>query len=118
MKSNPMCHLTDHDLPKSLAAVLEQERAQQAELLAHIGEIDARCLYESSGYPSMLRYCVEELGLDEEDAQERVEAARVARRFPAIFEALAEGRLHVQAVLMVAPHLTEQNSDELLAAAS
>ena len=43
--------------------------------------------------------------------------ARAARRFPAIFPELAEGRLNLTAVLPLAPHLTPENADELLAAA-
>jgi hypothetical protein len=45
-------------------------------------------------------------------------AARAARQFPAIFAALADGRLHLSAVVMLAPYLTEENVDELLAAAA
>ena len=63
-------------------------------------------------------FCVHVLGLDEEDASQRIQAARVARRFPAIFEAVAEGRLHLEAVLLLAPYLTTENAGELIAAAT
>jgi 5-methylcytosine-specific restriction endonuclease McrA len=66
----------------------------------------------------MVAYCVGELRLSEAAAFKRINAARVARQFPAIFEALADGRLHVSGVLMLAPKLTEDNANELLAAAA
>jgi 5-methylcytosine-specific restriction endonuclease McrA len=47
-----------------------------------------------------------------------VQSARAARRFPALFTALAEGRLHLAGVVMLAPHLTPENSEELIAAAT
>ena len=66
----------------------------------------------------MYLYCVHELRLSEEAAFKRIHAARTARGFPALFAALAEGRLHLSGVVMLAPHLTPENADELLAAAA
>jgi len=39
------------------------------------------------------------------------------RRFPLIFQALAEGRIHLTGVSLLAPRLTEENAEELLASA-
>ena len=55
--------------------------------------------------------------MSEDAAFKRIRAARTARRFPAIFAAVADGRLHLSAVVMLAPHLTEDTVDELLTAA-
>jgi hypothetical protein len=87
-------------------------------MLAHISEFDARRLYLPAAYPSMFAYCVHELRLSEDAASRRIQAARVARRFPAIFEALATGRLHLTSVGLLAPHLTPENAAELIAGAS
>ncbi|MBI5710764.1 MAG: hypothetical protein HZC42_10740 [Candidatus Eisenbacteria bacterium] len=66
----------------------------------------------------MFSYCVHELHFSEDAACKRIRAARTARQFPALFAMLAEGRLHVSAVVLLAPHLTPENADELLAAAT
>ncbi len=50
-------------------------------------------------------------------AYKRITAARTARRFPIILEMLADGRLHLSAVCLLAPHLTEENQSSLLDAA-
>src|SRR5207247_1247392 len=63
------------------------------------------------------RYAVE-LRLSEDAAYKRIQAARVARQFPGIFEAVADGRLHLTAVGLLAPYLTPKNAAELLAAAA
>jgi hypothetical protein len=63
-------------------------------------------------------YCVRVLHLSEDAAYKRIRAARAARRFPAIFAAVADGRLHLAAVVLLAPHLTDEHVDELVAAAS
>jgi hypothetical protein len=42
----------------------------------------------------------------------------VARRFPAIFQGLAEGRLHLAAVGQLSPYLTPDNAADLLKAAT
>jgi hypothetical protein len=42
----------------------------------------------------------------------------MARRFPSIFEAISDGRLHVSSVLQLRGYLHRKNADELLAAAA
>jgi len=66
----------------------------------------------------MFSYCVHELRLSEDAAYKRIQAGRVARQFPAIFAAVADGRLHLSAVVLLAPYLTLENADGLLAAAA
>jgi 5-methylcytosine-specific restriction endonuclease McrA len=86
--------------------------------LAHIAEAEARRLYLPKAYSSMFEYCVGELRLSRDEAFKRLRAARTARRFPAIFEAIADGRLHVSSVLQLRDYLTRKNADELLGAAA
>src|SRR2546426_10189856 len=118
MRAYSLSHLTDPELLRGLASLVAQDRATTATLLAHIAEFDARRLYLPAAYPSTFAYCVHELRLSEEAAFKRIHAARTARRFPAIFAALAEGRLHLSAVVLLTPYLTEATADELLAAAT
>ena len=56
-----------------------------------------------AGYPSMHAYCVHELRMSEDVASKRIHAARAARNFPAIFAAVADGRLHLSGVCLLAP---------------
>jgi hypothetical protein len=118
MNAYTLSHLTDHDLLHHLAALVVRDRATTAALLAHLAEVDARRLYLPAAYPSMFDYCVHELHLCEQAAFKRIRAARAARQFPSLFTAVAEGRLHLSAVVMLVPYLTEENVDELLAAAA
>ena len=85
-------------------------------IVAHIAEFIARKLYLEDGYASMYDYCVGELRMSEDIACRRIRAARAARRFPLIFPALADGRLHLTAVSLLAPHLTEESAEQLLVA--
>jgi hypothetical protein len=47
----------------------------------------------------------------------RIETARAARRFPVILDRLTSGSLHLTAVSLLAPHLTDTNVVALLDAA-
>src|SRR5262245_4935322 len=113
-----LSHLPDQILLRDFATLVSQDRATTVELLAHLAEVDARQLYVPAGYSSMYAYCVDELHLSEDAAYKRIQAARVARRFPVLFTALAQGRLHLAAVCLLAPRLTEANLDELITAAT
>ena len=117
MRAFSLSHVSDRELLHGLISIVAQDRATTARLLAHIAEFDARRLYLPAAFPSMFAYCVHELRLSEDAAYKRIQAARVARQFPVIFEALADGRLHLTAVLMLSPYVTPENADELLAAA-
>ena len=113
-----LTHLSDSALAHDMTALVARERTTMAALLAHLAEFDVRRLYLAAAHPSMYSYCVHELGLSEDAAFKRIHAARAARQHPAIFAALAAGRLHLSAVILLAPHLTPENRDELLAAAA
>jgi len=118
MRAYSLSHLSDQTLLRDLTSLIARDRVTTATLLAHLAEVDARRLYLPAAYPSMFAYCVHELHLSEDAASKRIQAARVGRRFPGIFEALADGRLHLTGVGMLAPYLTPENADDLLAAAS
>jgi len=117
MRAFKLTHLSDAALVRRLSELVVRDRVVTAALLAHIAEVDARRLYVPAGYPSMHAYCVDALHLSEGAAYKRIWAARTAREFPALLPALAEGRLHLAAICLLAPHLTPQDADELIAAA-
>jgi 5-methylcytosine-specific restriction endonuclease McrA len=116
MTTYSLTHLSDGTLLRGLAALVARDRANTAQLLAHIAEVDARRLYAPAGFPSMFAYCVHELRLSEQAAFNRIRAARIARQFPAIYAAVTDGRLNLSAVVLLSPYLTAQNADELLSA--
>jgi hypothetical protein len=118
MREFSLSHVPDQDLLRDLAALVARERVTTAELLAHIGEVDARRLWAPAGHPSMQAYCVEELHLSEDSARKRIHAANAARRVPAILPALADGRLSLSAVIQLAPWLSPENANELIGAAT
>lgn len=117
MSSFSLGQLADHALLQALKDLVRQDRATTAALLAHLAEVDARRLHART-CPSMFVYCVRKLGFSEDVAAKRIHAARTARVFPAIFAAVADGRLHLAGVLLLAPVLTKANAAELLEAAA
>ena len=86
-----------------------------AELLAHLGEVEARGIHRERACSSLYTYCVYELCMSEDEAQRRCRAARLARQFPVLLEMLAEASIHLTGVLLIGPHLTADNQSELLA---
>ena len=105
-----------HGRGESLA---RSEREATADLIAHLAELDARRLYlGAGGFSSLFSYCTDVLRLSEAEAYNRIEAARAARRFPAILDMLGDGRPDLTTVRLLAAHLDDDNQRELLAAAS
>jgi hypothetical protein len=92
--------------------------ADCAELLAHLGEVDARGLYREESCDSIFTWCLRELHFSEGAAYRPIQAVRTARKFPVLFPAVAEGRLHLTAILLLAPYLTSGNVNDLVAEAT
>jgi len=111
-------HFSHDALLHDLKTLDGQDRRTAAVQLSRIAEFQKRGLFLREGYPSMHAYCVHGLHWCEGTASRRIYAARAARRFPVLFDAVADGRLHLTAVLMLAKHLTSGNVDELVAAAT
>ena len=109
--------LSDGALLEQLPRLAARERSTNAELIAHLAELEARRLHITAGYPSTSVYCREALRLTEREAYNRIEVSRVARRFPAVLEMLVAGVASLTAIRVLAPHLTEENQAEVLAAA-
>jgi hypothetical protein len=111
-------HCSNEQLLTALAAIVRSCRQRTAELIAHLGEVEERRLHLEMAYGSMFDYCVRRLGLSEDEASRRIDVARLARRFPALFPRLASGEISLTAVALLKPYLTEANQEQLLARVS
>ena len=109
--------LSDVELLEEVKRLTVAEREATAGLIAALGELDARRLYLGEGCSSLFAYCTQVLHLSEHAAYLRIEAARAARKWPAILRLLAEGALHLTAISLLAPHLTESNHSSVLVVA-
>src|SRR5687768_2619522 len=110
-------HLSDNQLLAEVKRLAATERRATAALIRSLMELDARRLYLGEGCSSLFTYCTQVLHLAEGAAYNRIEAARAARRFPPIIEALEDGSLTLTAVRLLAPHLTLENHRDVLASA-
>jgi hypothetical protein len=113
----PPSRLTDGALIAEVARLAHCERDATAALVAHLAELYARRLHERAGFASLFTYCTDVLRLSSHEAYDRVMAAKVAWRYPAVQRSLASGAVSLTTVRLLAPHLTSRNAEELLAAA-
>jgi hypothetical protein len=120
MNESSLVHeqLSDHELLAEVTRLTASERQATSRLVSALAELDARRLYLGQGCSSMFKYCTQVLHLAEHAAYNRIEAARAARRFPAILTLLADGRIHLSAIRLLAPHFTEANHRDVLREAS
>jgi|GEM_PF-606530 len=105
---------SDAEVLARVNVLVGSSRQLTAELVAHLGEVEERRLHLRAAFGSMFQYCVVRLGLSEDEACRRIDVARLARRFPLLFPALASGELSLSVAALLKPHLTEQNQVELL----
>ncbi|MDQ3171841.1 MAG: HNH endonuclease [Acidobacteriota bacterium] len=91
-----------------------RERTATAKLIVLLAEFDRRRLYLAEGYSSLFVFCTNALHLSESSAYDRIQAARAARKWPAILEHLRAGVITLGALGTLAPHLTDANCKGLL----
>lgn len=118
MNLQTLAALTDADLLARAQVLARDERRATAILVAHLAEIENRKLYLGQACTSMFVYCVRVLHLSEHAAYNRIEAARAARRFPAVLASLEQGLVHLTAVRLLSPVLTDDNHRDVLAQAT
>jgi hypothetical protein len=106
--------MEDDALLSEVERLVKADRALGATLLVHLGEVEVRKLYLARGYSSMFVYCRSALGMSEAEAYLRMRAANVGRKFPLVLERFGSGGVHLSAIKLLAPHLTQENHAQLL----
>ncbi|MBI5243576.1 MAG: HNH endonuclease [Elusimicrobia bacterium] len=101
--------MDDSSLIAELESAVPKEREALVEVLTPLMEFDRRKLYAEEGFYSLFLYCTRALGYSEQAAFQRTATARTARSFPQVLELLQSGALHMNAVVMLAPYLMEDN---------
>ena len=109
-----LTNVPDDDLLRRASELVHQGRSVDADLVAHIGEIEVRRLYAREAASSMFDYCRQVLGLRENEAYLRITVARASREHPVLLEMLRDGRLHLSGIARLAPHLTRANREAIL----
>ena len=112
-KIQRFAELSDRDLLAAVHRLASNERRATASLIASLAELDARRLYLAEGCSSLFTYCTQVLHLSEHAAYGRIEAARVARKYPVVLERLEAGDLTLTTIGLLAPRLTEENYEHL-----
>jgi 5-methylcytosine-specific restriction endonuclease McrA len=119
MVNAPTLSSLDADaLARRLRDLVRDERDALVEFLQHLDEFDRRRAWAEAGHDSLWSYCLRVLHLREGPAGRRIGAMRVLRRFPALADALRDGRLCLSTITLVAPLLTASNLDEIVASAA
>src|SRR6188768_4016861 len=112
-----LSHLGDDELLISTRRLVGASNKLFAQLLLHLAEVETRGIHRTRACASLYTYCIYELRMSEDAAARRSSAARLVKRFPLLFHAIASGELHLTGLLMLGPHLTPDNHVEVLARA-
>ncbi|HEU4893808.1 MAG TPA: hypothetical protein VFT47_19775 [Vicinamibacterales bacterium] len=109
--------LSDRDLIAEARRLAADERMATATLIGCLAELDARRLHFGMGYSSLHDYCAKALHLTDYAGYARIEAARVARRFPLVLDLLRDGSINLTTITLLGRHLTTENHEQVLRAA-
>ncbi len=109
-----LAHLSNSELLANTRGLVGKSNQVFAALLQHLAEVEARGLHRTRACASLYTYCIYELRFSEDAAARRAGAARLVKRFPLLLGAVANGELHLTGLLMIGPHLTQENIVEVL----
>ena len=106
--------LSNEALVAGLIELVGTERRCIAATLAHLIEVEERRLHLEAASPSLYDFCTRKLGMSESSAVRRIMAVRIARCFPVVLDRIANGKLHLSALVLLRNHLTKENHEALL----
>src|SRR6187401_1832593 len=109
-----LAHVSDDELLAHTRRLVGKTNQLLAALLLHLAEVEARGAHRTRRCASLYTYCIYELRFSEDAAARRSAAARLVKQFPPLFDAIADGELHLTGLLMIGPHLTPGNHVEVL----
>ena len=112
-----LSRLTDAELLNEVKRLAATERKATVDLIRSLAAVEARQLHLASGCSSMFAYCTQVLHLSENAAYARIAAARVATRFPVVFDLLTEGAITLTTITLLRRHLSDENHVALLESA-
>lgn len=82
---------SDTELIARVQRLTAADQKLVARLIVYLGEVETRGLYRERAYASMFEFLVEELRMSEAEAYLRLQAARLAQKYPVIISLLATG---------------------------
>jgi hypothetical protein len=85
----------DSQLMAGLQKLVRVDRRCEARMLMCLAEVDSRRLFLGEGYSSLFGYATAALRMSESQAGLRIQIARLAMRYPVIFEMLVRGELNL-----------------------
>jgi len=106
--------LSRDELVHSAGKLVVAENGNIAKLIAYLAEMSARKTALELGYKSLYDYCIRALNLSEGAVPARIDVANISRRFPQLLVALAECRVSLTVAALLAPHLTEDNVNDVI----
>ena len=112
--ANAHIHLSDGELIAEVRKAAASECGATAALVALLAEFDERRLFLGEGCSSLFTYRTQVLRLSEHAAYGRIAAARTSRRWPVLLQLLTAGGINLTTVVLLGPHLTEENHEALL----
>src|SRR5512141_1077501 len=80
-----------------LADLLHRDRGATADFVCALAEFDRRRLWSDLGFSCLLNFVHHGLGMSRSAAYFRSKAAELVQRFPAVREAVRDGRLCISA---------------------
>ncbi len=110
--------MTNDEIIARLRDLVQQDCKVTAQLLRCLAEVDRRQLHLPAGFSSLHVYCIERLGMSENQAYLRINVARLGRKYPMVFDLVATGALHLAGAKLLGSKLTADNHEELLQAAA
>src|SRR6476661_1319199 len=104
-----LTELTDDELVSRLSALCLEGHALTARMIDHLIEVEERRLDLRAACSSMFDFCQRRLGMSEGAAFRRINAARLVKRFPSLLGRIERGELHLSALVLLRPRLTDEN---------
>lgn len=110
--------LSDAELLNRMDVLVFRARSSAADVVEHLAEIDRRDICPGREYGSLFDYCVQRLKMSEGSAYRSIRAARAFRVFPPLLNLMRQGRLSLESLALLHPHVEDPDISVLVTKAA
>lgn len=109
-----LSRISDTNLLNNFSLMVRRERMATGEVIVHLAEIYRRRLYAKEGFSSLFAYIQVRYHYSGSAAYRRIQVARLSLQYPEVIRLLEAGKVNLQGLCLIEPHMTSKNGTKLI----
>lgn len=108
-----LTQLSEDALVSQLASLCLEGKRLTARVIEHLIAIEDREIHLRAACDTMWSFCTTRMNMSEGETSRRLNAVKLARRYPSLLPRISRGEIHLSALKLATKYLHESNADRI-----